>query len=135
MSNNSQDLIGKIFKSRFKYFDSKLSKVRFKVRPVLIIGVEREKTPCDLTVLPISKVSMKVNLNEDYDYEITKSEHGNLSLDQDPSYIRTHKVTTIHSQDLPHNGMISSLKDSYPEDYKLIKDKFEKFSQGLFNTD
>jgi len=134
MSNNSQVLIGKIFKSRFKYFDSRQSKVLFKIRPVLIIGVEREKTPCDLTVLPISKVSLKVNLNEDYDYEITKSQHEKLSLDQDPSYIRTHKVTTIHSQDLPHNGLISSLKDSYPEDYELIKKKFEEFSQGLFNT-
>lgn len=132
MSNKSQGLIGKIYDSRFLFFDPRVGKYKFKKRPILIIGAEKTTLPCDLTVLPISKVSVKSNLNSDYDIKLTKQEHGNLDLLYDPSYVRTHKVTTIYSLDLAHNGERASLKDMYPETYNKIKDSFERFSNELF---
>src|SRR5699024_3066994 len=133
MPENTHTLIGKIYKSRFRYFDNRTNKVKFKRRPVLIIGAERSVKPCDLTVLPISRISVRKNLNKDYDYELTKSSHEDLNLDYEPSYVRTHKVNTIHTSDLPHDGFISCVKTSYPEDYKAIEESFKKFTADMFD--
>lgn len=132
MSNNSAELIGKIYKSRFQYFDNISSSVKFKRRPVLIIGVEKETLPCDITILPISKISVQHNIDGEYDYKVTKQNHENLNLDYDPSYIRTHKISTIYSRDLVDQGEISSMKDAYADDYQSIKEKVEKFASELF---
>lgn len=132
MSNKSHHLIGKIYKSRFSYYDPRSRSYKFKRRPLLIVGAEKEILPCDLTVLPISKISVDSNLHEEFDVKLTEQEHENLKLNHDPSYVRTHKITTIYSLDLVHNGEISSLKDLYPKVYEEIKEKFESFPVSLF---
>ncbi|MCJ8008885.1 hypothetical protein ACFFF5_10145 [Lederbergia wuyishanensis] len=132
MSNKSHHLIGKIYKSRFSYFDPRTRGYKFKRRPLLIVGAEKETLPCDLTVLPISKISVSSNIHDAFDIKLTKQDHENLNLTHDPSYVRTHKMTTIYSLDLIHNGEISSLKDLYPKVYEEIKEKFEGFAISLF---
>ena len=63
-------LIGHIYSSKFQFYNIKTHQVEFKNRPVLIIGIEKDTGPCDLTVLPLSSVSKKENLLPKYDVEI-----------------------------------------------------------------
>lgn len=132
MPNKSSSLIGKICSVRFQFFDSKAGRLRFKLRPALIIGVERDILPCDLTILPISKISHQHNIHPDFDHPLTHSDHNALGLRDDPSYVRTHKISTAHSKDLSFDSVNSSLVELYPEDYETIKGKHEKFSSTLF---
>lgn len=132
MSNSSSTLIGKACNSRFQYFNVRTGRMEFKLRPVLIIGAERSILPCDLTVLPISKVSNPINLDSNYDYPLESEEHKSLNLKYYPSYIRTHKVSTINSRDLNFDTLNASIKDDFPENYATIKSKFEEFSRNLF---
>lgn len=129
MSNNSRKLIGKMYISRFKFFNTKTNTIELKRRPVLIIGVEKDLTPCDITVFPISKVSVSANINLEFDHKLTATNHQKLNLPFDPSYVRTHKVNTIHSGDLVRD--ICSVEDLYPADYQSIMGKFEIFTNGL----
>lgn len=132
MSNKARKLIGRMCDSRFKYFDPKSRRYKFKLRPILIIGAEKELLPCDLTVLPVSKVSNVNNRDENYDYPLTKKKHSNLNLKYDPSYVRTHKVSTIHSKDLSFEYTDCSLADLYQEDYENIEKTYRTFSDNLF---
>ena len=132
MSNNAKDLIGRLCDSRFPYFDPKSGTHKFKLRPVLVIGVERDFLPCDLTVLPVSKISKPENIDNDYDYQLTAKNHGKLKLKFDPSFVRTHKISTAHSKDLSFQHTDYSIRDLYEEDYQIIKEKFQKFSTELF---
>lgn len=132
MSNNSSRLIGRACNSRFQYFNVKTGKLDFKLRPVLIIGAERDILPCDLTVLPISKVSNPINLDPKYDYALTLPDHQSLRLKYYPSYVRTHKVSTISSRDLNFNSLDCSIKNDFPTDYQNIKDNFNDHAENLF---
>ena len=60
-------MIGKIFWSVFLFYDAKNSRNAFKKRPVLVISGPRNN---DYTVLPISSVTKKQNLDSDYDFEL-----------------------------------------------------------------
>lgn len=132
MPNKSSSLIGKICSVRFQFFDAKAGKLKFKLRPALIVGVEREILPCDLTILPISKVSHQHNVHPEFDHPLTHNDHKALGLRDDPSYVRTHKIATVHSKDLSFDNVNSSLLELYPEDYDVIKIKHERFSSTLF---
>lgn len=129
--NNASELIGKICNSRFAYYNPHINDYSYKLRPVLIIGVEKEKMPCDITVLPVSKVSRQENIHEIYDYPLTKEEHSLLNLKYNPSFVRIHKITTIHTKDLSFqtNHQLDIL---YPEVYEEIREKLHDFSDGLF---
>lgn len=129
--NNALELIGKLCDSRFAYFDRRSNNYKYKLRPVLVIGVEKEKLPCDITVLPVSKISRTENINENYDFPLTYEEHGLLNLKYDPSYVRIHKIATMHSKDLSF-GTNHQLSIVYPETYSKIKEKLNEFSNGLF---
>lgn len=128
----AQDLIGKLCDSRFAYFDNKTQQYKYKLRPVLIIGVEKDKLPCDITVFPVSKVSRSENIHKDFDYPLTQEHHGSMNLKYDPSYVRVHKVTTIHSKDISFNYTNCCLSTDYPQVLKEIIEKFHEFSGSLF---
>ncbi|MBJ6744911.1 hypothetical protein JEQ21_00310 [Streptococcus sp. 121] len=85
MSNNTS-LIGKIKSSRFPYYDSKTRAIRFKNRPVLILNIEKETGFTDLTVLPVSSITIRKNIDKKFDLEIKSSEYPLLELSKEVSY-------------------------------------------------
>ena len=127
----TQAYIGAIVKTRFAYHDLETDKIAFKSRPFLIIGSEYDKLPCDFTAFPISKVSASQNIDLVHDIKVAKEHYPKLSLNADVSYIRVHKIQTIHSSQLAI-GILSSLSESYPDLYAEIKAAYRDFSGGLF---
>ena len=95
------------------YYDVRTRSIKYKARPVLILKAENESGFSDFTVLPISSISNKKNINSKFDVEVTKSMYPLLKLTKDKCHIRCGKFMTIHQNDL---GVpeISNLKDSYP---------------------
>lgn len=121
-------MIGKIYWSVFPYYDSKAGKESFKKRPVLIISGPRNN---DYTVLPISTVSIKSNLDSEYDIEINPMNYPTLGLTK-ICYVRTHKQTIVHQGALTTN--ISDLKGSCEELYLEILMKWEKFNGDVMDN-
>lgn len=128
---NAKELIGKMCDSRYAYFDPRTQSYKYKLRPVLIIGVEREKLPCDITVFPISKISKSENINKEYDYPITQENHKKIKLKYDPSYVRIHKISTIHSNDLSFDYTNYNLSEEYPETMSEILKKYKDFTSSI----
>lgn len=90
------ELIGKVYLSVVNYYDSKTHTTRRKGRPVLIVAGPRNN---DYTVLPISTVKNRQNLDPDFDLLIDPPARALLSL-TDECFIRTHKQTTVHDGSL-----------------------------------
>jgi len=129
--NETQAFIGAIVKTRFAYHDLEADKIAFKSRPFLIIGAEYATLPCDFTAFPISKVATAQNIHPAYDIRVEKERYPKLSLNAEVSYIRVHKIQTIHSSQLAI-GMLSSLKETYPELYERVKAVHRDFAAELF---
>lgn len=116
-------MIGKIYSTVFPYYDSKTQKNSFKKRPVLIIGGPRNN---DYTVLPISTVTKKANLDSEYDLEINPANYPLLHLDK-LSYVRVHKQTTVHKVSL--TSIIGDMKTEYADLYLNVLEKLEEFNK------
>lgn len=84
-------MIGMIYSSVIPFYDNSSHANSYKKRPVLIIGGPRNN---DYTILPISTISNKSNLDPEYDVEINPEKYPLLNLRQ-TSYVRTHKQTYI----------------------------------------
>lgn len=121
-------MIGKLYSSTFQFFDVKKQALSFKNRPVLIIGDQRNN---DYTVLPVSTVSRKENLDSEYDVEIIPQNYPKLNLAK-ISYVRTHKQTPLHRGSL--HKEISDLKSEYPDLFLEIMTKVEKFNKNLIEN-
>ena len=121
-------MIGKIYTSVVPFFDNKLHRNSFKARPVLIIAGPRNN---DYTVLPISTVSRKENLDPVYDIQIVPQDYPKLGLDK-VSYIRVHKQTVVHTASL--HKEIGDLKEDYQEKYLEILGKLEEYNQELLEA-
>lgn len=130
-TSSPHDYIGKIVKIRLPYYDTKKSKISFKVRPGLIIGCEKNQFPCDFTYLPVSKIDDQTNRHLTYDLEIGEENCNLLSLNHIPSFIRCHKVGTIYCTNV-HRNEISDLNDLNPQLFNEIKSIFEIFTNDLF---
>lgn len=118
MQDNSS-LVGKIKSSRMPYYDNKTNSIRFKARPILILKAEKELGSSDFTVLPISSVSFKKNVNREFDIEVTQTAYPLLNLTKEVCYIRCGKIMTINKKDLAVNT-ICDLKNTYPELWQHI---------------
>ncbi len=118
-------MIGKIYWSVFPFYDSKTGKNSFKKRPVLIISGPRNN---DYTVLPVSSVSIKNNVDPDYDIEIDPLKYPALGLTR-VCYIRTHKQTVVHQRAL--TSMIGDMKNDYEELYMDVMVKLEEFNKSV----
>jgi len=118
-------MIGKICTFHMPYYDIKSRKMLIKARPALVIGYA-DKT--DLTVLPVSKVSDQRRIHPKYDIKVDPSLYpkSNLSC---VSYIRTHKVYTVNSQEL--NVIVCDLKAEYDEIYLRALCLFEEYTKKL----
>lgn len=137
MASNNQrqpsDYINKIIKSRFPYYDSRTQRKQFKVRPMLIIGSERDSFQTDFTAFPISSVSNKDNLNADFDINIGCNHCPNLKhITYSNCYVRLHKPTTVNSNDILNEKGNDDICKIYPIKYKEINDAWVKFNKTLF---
>ncbi|MCJ0914290.1 MULTISPECIES: hypothetical protein [Mammaliicoccus] len=131
--NTPRDLINKIVYASFPYFDLKTNKKGYKLRPVLIIGAEKDCFECDLTMLPISTVSNKVNLHSIYDVNIGLLECPSLhSSYKEICYVRTHKQSTVYSKDIVTSKKFDDLSITYQEKLEEIKFKVSEFNKTLF---
>ncbi len=101
-------MIGMFCVATFPYYDTSTGRNKFKKRPMIILG---QADSSDYVTLPVSKVSIKENIDDEYDLEIVCDEYPLLNLNC-TSYIRTHKQTITNK-----NGIrtIISVKDTYPE--------------------
>ncbi|WP_312025140.1 type II toxin-antitoxin system PemK/MazF family toxin [Listeria booriae] len=122
--------VGEIRTARFPYYDRKENKMKFKGRPVLVIGIEKDSLPCDMTVLPISRITTAKNINSNYDICVTKNDYPNTNLTADTSYIRTHKGSTVHSNEIGVTA-VGSLKSSYPDLFNQCVNKYKEHAQSL----
>ena len=122
---NSKIMIGKICIAIFPFYDIKLKKNLYKQRPVLIIG---EAINNDYTILPVSTITKKENIDIYYDIAIDPEKYPKLNLDK-YSYIRTHKQTVIYKDMI--KGEISDLKEEYLEIYSDILNKLKEFNVKL----
>ncbi|WP_455515227.1 type II toxin-antitoxin system PemK/MazF family toxin [Pseudostreptobacillus sp.] len=118
-------MIGKICIAIFPFYDIKLKKNLYKQRPVLIIG---EAINNDYTILPVSTITKKENIDIYYDIAIDPEKYPKLNLDK-YSYIRTHKQTVIYKDMI--KGEISDLKEEYLEIYSDILNKLKEFNIKL----
>lgn len=121
-------MIGKIYWSVFPFYDSRKGCNGFKKRPVLILSGPRNN---DYTVLPISSVTKKHNLDPDYVLELDTTKYPKLKLAKN-CYIRTHKQTIVHQASL--TSQISDLKNDYPDLYLEVISLFEKFEKEVINA-
>ncbi|MBR0097881.1 MAG: hypothetical protein IJP88_11910 [Synergistaceae bacterium] len=119
------NMIGKICYSRFQFYDALLGSLSFKNRPVLIIGAADAK---DYNVLPISRVTGRKYLSDTYDFPLDPKDYPLLSLNA-KSYVRIHKQSVINVQDILFE--CGGLKTLYPDTYKNILIKLEKFNSEL----
>lgn len=122
---NSKIMIGKICIAIFPFYDIKSKKNLYKQRPVLIIG---EAINNDYTILPVSTITKKENIDIYYDIAIDPKKYPKLNLDK-YSYIRTHKQTVIYKDMI--KGEISDLKEEYLEIYSDILNKLKEFNIKL----
>lgn len=118
-------MIGKLCIALFPYFDQKTLKNMFKKRPVLIISNEKNN---DYTILPVSTITNKLNIDKKYDVEIVPDEYPNLKLNK-LSYIRTHKQTVIYKALIYEE--ISNLKEEYFTLYLDIIKKLKEYNEDI----
>lgn len=119
-------MIGMFCVATFPYYDTSTGRNKFKKRPMIILG---QADSSDYVTLPVSKVSIKENIDDEYDLEIVCDEYPLLNLNC-TSYIRTHKQTITNK-----NGIrtIISVKDTYPELWLSILQKIENFQKKIID--
>ncbi|WP_225971525.1 type II toxin-antitoxin system PemK/MazF family toxin [Fusobacterium pseudoperiodonticum] len=123
-------MIGKIYTSMTEFFDSKTNSTRIKARPVLILTDTRNN---DYTVLPISTITIKTNIDTYYDIKIDPISYPKLKLKK-ISYVRTHKRTSIHQASIDRSNIIGDLKIDYEELFLEILKKVEEFDNEVIES-
>jgi uncharacterized protein YifN (PemK superfamily) len=121
-------MIGKIYSSVIPFYDSIQQKNSYKKRLVLIVSGPRNN---DYTVLPISTVTKKANLDADYDIELDPLKYPLLNLNK-VCYVRTHKQTTVHKASL--TTQIGDMKCQYQDLYLQILQKLEEFNNFIMDN-
>lgn len=99
-----------------------------KNRPALIISDARNN---DYTILPLSTISRKENIDSEYDIKIDKLAYPALGLNKD-CYIRTHKQQTAHKSNI--GKLIGDLKSSYPDLFDDVMLHLAQFNEEIFNN-
>ncbi|WOS96680.1 hypothetical protein [Nosocomiicoccus massiliensis] len=130
---STKDYINCITLSRYPYFDVKSQKKSFKVRPVLIIGFEKDSFPCDINVLPVSSIQSSKHRHNEYDKQIPVDILNQLgTVLNKTSYIRVHKQSVVSSNDIVNNIGPINLKDISQKFYDEIIEAHKKFYDELF---
>ena len=95
-------MIGEVILANAPFYDIKSGTPGFKVRPFLVIG---QADKGDYTVLPLSRVTRRENLDPHYDVEIDPQKYPLLKL-KALSYVRTHKATVVNLSAVEYRGGI-----------------------------
>lgn len=119
-------MIGKLCTSKFPYYNTSYNKMCFKNRPVLVIG---KADSSDYNVLPISTISHRENIHRDYDIMLSPNDYPALNLKK-ISYVRVHKQSVVNYASL---AFVSDLKLNYPELFKEIMDRLERYNKELID--
>lgn len=120
-------MIGKVYLSVVNYYDNHTRTTRRKGRPVLIVAGPRNH---DYTVLPISTIKNRQNLDPDYDILIDAGARACLSL-SDECFIRTHKQTTVHEGELIKEK--GDMKRDQEDLYLKALEKMEDYQRDILN--
>lgn len=121
-------MIGKAYISLLPYYDRTSHQMRFKKRPILIIG---QSDASDFVILPISRVTNAANIDLEYDIKITPETVPLMNLKQ-TSYIRTHKQLVIHFGEITKE--IVDFKKEYPDIYLEVLAKMEQFQNSIIDN-
>ena len=131
-SRHPKNFVNCLTYSRFPYFDIKTERKGYKSRPILIIGYEKDKFPCDFNILPVSSITNESHRDMNYDIEIPEHVLSQISLLNRTSYIRTHKQSTVNSADISNNSKAVNIKDISSEFYEEVIAQHSEFTQHLF---
>jgi hypothetical protein len=112
-------MIGKVCTSVAPYYDTATNSMKFKSRPVLIIGTPDSG---DYAVLPISRVTKSQYIDPDYDFPIDPAQFPLLHLTS-MSYIRIHKQTVVNQASI--NQTLGYLKVDYEDTYLAVLEKLD----------
>lgn len=118
-------MIGKVYLSVVDFYDVKLNATNRKVRPVLIIGGPNEN---DYTVLPISTITNRANVNAYYDILVSPQDRTILNLKRE-CFIRTHKQMQIHVAALIRE--LADMKKDLPDLYLETIGKMDEFQHEI----
>lgn len=118
-------MIGKVYLSRADYFDLRTNCTQKKTRPVLVVGGPNDN---DYTVLPISTITLRQNVNSYYDILIPPQERATLSLNAE-CFIRTHKQMPLHRGAMLRE--IGDMKNNTPNLYLEAVSKMEEFQKNI----
>lgn len=102
----------------------------FKARPVLILKAEKELGTSDFTVLPISSVSFKKNIDQEFDIEVTQTAYPLLNLTKEVCYIRCGKILTVNINNLAVDT-IGDLKNTYPELWQHVISRAKEYISDI----
>lgn len=119
--------VGKVCWSVFPYYDAANRSMSFKRRPVLIVGDESEN---DYTVLPISSITRRENLNPEYDVEVDPLRYPLLGLSR-RSYVRTHKQIPVHKAEIVSET--GDMKGDYEELFLSVLLLRDRWNERLTN--
>ena len=122
-------MIGKVCWIVTPYYDSSKQRNSFKSRPALIIGAPDSG---DYNILPISRVTIKSNLDANYDLQIDPAKYPLLNL-KSTSYIRVHKQTCVHMAAVSFPP-IGDMKTDYPDLFLHVMEKLEEYNEKLINN-
>lgn len=70
------------------YYDSASQRIKYKGRPVLLLKAEKGIGESDFSILPISSISHKENIDEIFDIEVTAEMYPLLKLNVGTSFER-----------------------------------------------
>lgn len=120
-------MIGKVYITAVNFYDVKSNTVRRKTRPVLVVGGPNEN---DYTVLPISSISNRANLNAYYDILVPTHDQSILNLRRE-CFIRTHKQMPVHAAELIHE--IGNMKRDCHDLYADVLSKMDEFQKEIIS--
>lgn len=117
-------MIGKIYRSITDYYDLSTNTTKKKSRPVLILSNPRNN---DYTVLPLSTIGRRENVDLEYDIKLDPTLFPKLRLNK-VSYIRTHKRLVVHRASLDITSSLGDIKTDYPDLYLEIIEKMMNYN-------
>lgn len=117
-------MIGKIYRSITDYYDLPTNTTKKKSRPVLILSNPRNN---DYTVLPLSTIGRRENVDLEYDIKLDPTLFPKLRLNK-VSYIRTHKRLVVHRASLDITSSLGDIKTDYPDLYLEIIEKMMNYN-------
>ncbi len=120
-------MIGEAYIAIFPFYDNQQHQMRYKERPVLIVG---QCDSTDYVVLPISRVTGRVFLDPFYDVKLDPQDYPLMNL-RAVSYVRTHKQTVINLRELKYS--ITDFKVNYEATYLNIIERMDDFQKRIID--